>query len=152
MTSNEKNLPNASNVNDKEVQKSLEANKLDKNKGEGEIYSSKYDTLLWAVVIVLFIASVVLNHYFQEISAPIRISGFLILAGVLLYLAFLTSKGKKFWIFAKDARMELRKVVCPTRQETVRITAFISGLVVLMAILMWGVDSLLMWLIGLITG
>ncbi len=56
------------------------------------------------------------------------------------------------WKFAKQARIEMRKVVWPTRQDTVRATAIIALLVLVTALILWGMDSVLLWFIGLLTG
>jgi preprotein translocase subunit SecE len=49
----------------------------------------------------------------------------------------------------KGSRTEIRKVVWPTRQETVQTTMIVVAFVVLVALLLWGLDSLLGWLVSL---
>ena len=60
--------------------------------------------------------------------------------------------GQKVWVFAKQSRMELRKVVWPTRQETIQTTMIVVAMVVVMALVLWGVDSILTWAITWLTG
>jgi preprotein translocase subunit SecE len=48
--------------------------------------------------------------------------------------------------------MEMRKVVWPTREETMQTTLVVAGMVIILALLLWGMDSLLVWLIGWLTG
>ncbi|TIR54961.1 MAG: preprotein translocase subunit SecE, partial [Mesorhizobium sp.] len=47
---------------------------------------------------------------------------------------------------------EIRKVVWPTRQETTQTTLIVVAVVLVMALLLWGLDSLLGWLVSLIVG
>jgi preprotein translocase subunit SecE len=55
-------------------------------------------------------------------------------------------------VLAKEARVEIRKVVWPTRQETTQTTLIVVAVVLVMALVLWGLDSLLGWLISLIVG
>ena len=57
-----------------------------------------------------------------------------------------------FWNLAKAARVEIRKVVWPTRQETTQTTLIVLGVVLLMALILWGLDSLLGWIVSSVIG
>ena len=46
----------------------------------------------------------------------------------------------------------MRKVVWPTRHETFQTTLIVIGIVIVFAIIMWGVDVFLIWAVGLLTG
>jgi preprotein translocase subunit SecE len=113
---------------------------------------SKSDTLLWILISVLIAAGVFANCYFSELSWALRFTGWIILICVLVGLAATTLQGKKIWSFAKNARVELFKVVWPTREETVKITMVIAALVLVASIILWGIDSILLravaWLAG----
>lgn len=113
---------------------------------------SKLNGLLWVVIIVLIVAGVLANYHFSETVWALRLVGWLVLACLVLGIASQTVEGKKFWLFAKDARIELRKVVWPTKDETVKTTMVIAALVIVMAVIMWGLDSFLLWAIGWLTG
>ena len=67
-------------------------------------------------------------------------------------IAFTSSQGKNFWELLKGANIERRKVVWPTRQETTQTTMIVVVVVILMSLVLWGVDSLLSWLISLLLG
>jgi preprotein translocase subunit SecE len=112
----------------------------------------KSDIFLWTLVIILICAAFGVDYYFSEIVWSLRLAGWIILACILVFIILQTALGKKIWKFAKESRIELRKVVWPARQVTIRTTAIVGGLVVLTAIIMWGLDSILLWLIGLLTG
>lgn len=112
----------------------------------------KVNGLFWLLAAALVSAGIVANSYFGEVALPLRLAGWIVLACVFIAIIFQTTQGKKFWGFAKEARIELRKVVWPSRQETVKTTMVIAGLVVVMALILWGVDSVLLWAVGLLTG
>jgi preprotein translocase subunit SecE len=113
---------------------------------------SKIDTLLWILILVLTAAGVFANYYFGELAWALRFTGWIILICVLLGLAALTVQGKKTWVFAKNARIELLKVVWPTREETIKITMVVAALVLVASIILWGIDSVLLWMVGWLTG
>jgi preprotein translocase subunit SecE len=112
----------------------------------------KADIFLWTLIVVLICAAIGVDYYFSEIAWSLRLAGWIILACILVFIILQTTLGRQIWKFAKESRIELRKVVWPTRQVTIRTTAIVGGLVVLTAIIMWGLDSILLWLIGLLTG
>lgn len=91
-------------------------------------------------------------YYFADQSLLMRTIGLLIIAAFVVYLIYLTEKGKRTASFFKDARTEVRKVVWPTRQETVQTTLTVFIIVVIVGILLWLFDMLLSWLFRLITG
>jgi len=117
-----------------------------------EIQPSKLDTLKWFVVIALIGGGIFANSYFSGQSVALRLSGWLILCCVAGVIAFQTNLGRKIWVFLQDSRMELRKVVWPTRQETIQTTLLVMAMVVVTAIFLWGVDSFLLWVVGFLTG
>jgi preprotein translocase subunit SecE len=112
----------------------------------------KKDVLLWTMIFVLIIAAIGIDYYFSDIAWTLRLAGWIVLACIVVFLIMLTSKGKQIWKFAKEARIEMRKVVWPTRQVTVRTTAIVIALVLLVALIIWGIDAILLWLITLLTG
>ncbi len=63
-----------------------------------------------------------------------------------------TQKGKWVIEFFRDSRMELRKVVWPTREETMQTTLVVAAMVIVLALILWGMDGVLVWLIGWLTG
>jgi preprotein translocase subunit SecE len=64
----------------------------------------------------------------------------------------LSPTGRRFWQFILDSRVELRKVVWPTRQETFQTTAVVLGFVALAGVFFWGLDLVLAWLTRLLSG
>lgn len=61
---------------------------------------------------------------------------------------FLTSEwGRQFVGFARDATKEVKKVVWPTRKETLQMTGYVFAFVVLMALFLWFTDKTLEWVL-----
>ena len=78
--------------------------------------------------------------------------GLLVVAGVSLAIAYQTAVGQRTWGFVTDAQTEVKKVVWPTRKEALQTTGIVLMMVLLVAIFLWGLDSLLLWLVKLLTG
>ncbi|WP_158893048.1 MULTISPECIES: preprotein translocase subunit SecE [unclassified Pseudomonas] len=119
---------------------------------KAEAKESRFDALKWLVVVVLVAIGVVANHYFAAQSTLYRVVGLLVLAAIAAFVALQTAKGQAFFGLLKDARTEIRKVVWPTRQETTQTTLIVVAVVLVMALLLWGLDSLLGWLVSTIVG
>jgi preprotein translocase subunit SecE len=111
----------------------------------------RYDWLKWVIIGFLIIAGVIANYHYNEQPWPLRLLGWLVLLGIVVAVALQTRLGKQALDFARESRMELRKVYWPTRQETLQTTLFIVIMVVVLALMLWGADSVLMWLIGWLT-
>jgi preprotein translocase subunit SecE len=117
-----------------------------------ETTASRFDGIKWLIVAALVAVAVVGNSYFADQSMLYRVLGIVALAIVAGLVALQTAKGAAFWSLIKGARMEIRKVVWPTRQETVQTTMIVVVFVVLVALLLWGLDSFLGWLVSLAIG
>jgi preprotein translocase subunit SecE len=117
-----------------------------------EAKDSRFDLLKWLVVVALVVVGVVGNQYFSAEPILYRVLVLLALAGIAGAVALQTAKGQAFTELAKEARVEIRKVVWPTRQETTQTTLIVVAVVLVMALVLWGLDSLLGWLVSLIVG
>jgi preprotein translocase subunit SecE len=110
------------------------------------------DTLKWGLIILILAAAIFGNYYYQDQSVLYRaigVVGAVIVAGLI---AMQTVKGKAAVLFAKESRTEVRKVVWPTRQETIQTTGIVLVATLIMSLLLWGLDSLLFEVVGFITG
>lgn len=112
----------------------------------------KFDIFKWLIVGILIAGGIAANSYFGSQSAALRLAGWLILVCIAIVVAFQTKQGRQIWSFIQDARMELRKVVWPTRQEVIQTTLLVIAMVVITALFLWAVDSFLLWGIGFLTG
>ncbi len=119
---------------------------------KAEAKDSRFDLVKWLVVAALVVVGVVGNQYFSAEPVLYRVLGLVALGAVVAFVAFQTARGQAFAVLLKEARVEIRKVVWPTRQETTQTTLIVVAVVLVMALLLWGLDSLLGWLVSLIVG
>ncbi|WP_044421728.1 preprotein translocase subunit SecE [Pseudomonas syringae group genomosp. 3] len=119
---------------------------------KAEASDSRFDFLKWLLVVVLVVVGVVGNQYYSAEPILYRVLALLVIAAAAAFVALQTGKGKAFFVLAKEARAEIRKVVWPTRQETTQTTLIVVAVVLVMALLLWGLDSLLGWLVSSIVG
>ncbi|HIQ52154.1 MULTISPECIES: preprotein translocase subunit SecE [Pseudomonas] len=119
---------------------------------KAEAKDSRFDLVKWLVVAALVVVGVVGNQYFSAEPVLYRVLGLVALGAVAAFVAFQTARGQAFAVLLKEARVEIRKVVWPTRQETTQTTLIVVAVVLVMALLLWGLDSLLGWLVSLIVG
>lgn len=110
------------------------------------------DKIKWILVGILLLGGLVLNYYFGQVAVAIQVIGWLVLIAAVAAIGVTTEKGKALLEFARESRTELRKVVWPTRQETVNTTLLVIALVVVMSIFLWGIDSFLLWVVSWLTG
>ena len=114
-----------------------------------ETTTSRFDTIKWIVVAALVALAVVGNSYYADQSLLYRVLGIVAISVVAGLVALQTARGAAFWALVKGSRTEIRKVVWPTRQETVQTTVIVVVFVLLVALFLWGLDSFLGWLVSL---
>lgn len=114
--------------------------------------SSWLDTVLLWVAVVILVASIVGYYYFSRYSDLIRVLGMIGGAGVAVLVAVQSELGRIAWGYVQGSRTEVRRVVWPTRKETVQTTAMVVMVVLLLAIFIWALDILLGWGVSLLTG
>ena len=113
--------------------------------------SGSLDSIKWVLVFLLLGSAIVGNYYFGEMSVLLRAGAVVVIVVVAGFIAMQTQKGSDGIAFAKEARTEVRKVVWPTRQEAVQTTGIVLVATVFMALVLWGLDSLLYALVSFIT-
>ena len=110
------------------------------------------DGVKWVLVLLLVAVGIGGNIYYAQYSLLYRVLGLVAMALVAGFVAVQTTQGAAFWKLAKEARTEIRKVVWPTRQETTQTTMIVVAFVIVMALILWGLDTLLGWLVSLVIG
>ena len=110
------------------------------------------DWLKWTATLLLVFAGLVINHYYSHVSVWLRMLGGIIVVIISLFLISNTIRGKWLISFIRDSRAELKKVVWPKREEVIQTTWVVALMVIVLALLLWGIDSVLVWLIGWLTG
>ncbi|MBS3785653.1 MAG: preprotein translocase subunit SecE [Gammaproteobacteria bacterium] len=100
------------------------------------------------LAIGVFLAGVVGFYLFEDQSPLIRVIGMVVMAIVAIGIAMTSQQGRSAWAFAREARQELRKVVWPTRQESVQTTLIVLVMVIIVSILLWLMDIFFNWGVG----
>ena len=110
------------------------------------------DTAKTIAAIVAVLAGLSGYYYFGESPAVVRV--LCVLVGLMAATAALwtTVQGQRFRAFATESVDETRKVVWPTRKETLQTTAIVFGFCVITAIFLWLVDASLLYLVKLLLG
>lgn len=114
--------------------------------------SPRFDGLKWLLVVLVVVGGIVANYVYSTVPAAIRAAIGIVLFIIVIAIAGYTAKGRAAWGFIKSARTELRKVIWPTRQETVQTTLVVVAMVTVTAFILWGLDAFFMWALGWLTG
>jgi preprotein translocase subunit SecE len=101
---------------------------------------------------LLVLAGIVGSVYLA--SSPLILRLGVILLGFLLAAAvgFTSDPGKRFYVYCQDSITETKKVVWPARKEALQTTGVVAAFVIVMAIFLWIVDALLVWLVRFLIG
>ena len=119
---------------------------------KAEVESSAMDTLKLALAVLLLVFGIGAFYFFEEYSTLLRVLGLLALAGAAAAIALQSAAGRRIWAFAVSSRAEVRKVVWPTRQETIQTTLIVFAMVLIVGIVLWLFDMMLMAIVRSVTG
>jgi len=117
-----------------------------------EVVSNKLDTFKLLLAIAVLIGGIVGFYYYEAESQLYRVLGVVFAALVAIAISSTTTLGQNLIGFGREARMEVRKVVWPTRQETIQTTFMVMVAVIIIGIFLWLVDMVLAQAIQMITG
>lgn len=107
---------------------------------KAEQTTSSFDTLKLTMALTILVAGVVCFYYFEDESQLLRVIGMLVIVAIAFFIASMSNMGRRGLGFVRDARVEVRKVVWPTRQETLQTTLIVLVMVVIVAIMLWLID------------
>jgi preprotein translocase subunit SecE len=111
------------------------------------------DVVLMTVAVTALLAGMWAFYHYDDVEAAwVR---WLIVLGALVVavLIALTSQiGRNLWNFIQGSRVELRKVVWPNRDETIKTTLVVFLFVGIAGVFFWGLDIVLSWLAKKLTG
>ncbi len=111
-----------------------------------------FDTVKLVLVISLLILGITGFYYFASYALVYRVLGILAVFGLAVALVFTTAIGRKAWGFITESKMEVRKVIWPTRQETMQATMLVVAVVFSVGLILWLMDMVLFWAVGILTG
>jgi preprotein translocase subunit SecE len=105
------------------------------------------------VLALLLVAAGVVGFYFlAEQALVVRILAVLMGIVAAVVVLWTTPQGQLAFGFAREAAAETRKVVWPTRKETIQTTLMVFALVVVVAIFLWIVDMGFLWMVEKLLG
>ena len=119
---------------------------------KAETAGSKLDSLKLIVAVALVLSATVVFYMYPDQSLLLRVLGLLAAVAIAALIALQTTKGRQIWGFFQDAQIEVRKVVWPTREETMQTTLIVILVVIVIAIFLWLLDMFLGWSIGQLLG
>jgi preprotein translocase subunit SecE len=114
--------------------------------------ASAKDTFLMSVSVLAILGGIWAFYWFDDQGLALRVV--MVVAGVLAGLgsAWFSWYGREFWQFALAARVELRKVVWPEREETIKTTYVVFIFAGLMGVFFFLLDLVLTWMTRFLGG
>ena len=109
------------------------------------------DKLKLSVALLILLGAIGAFYYFADQSLLVRVVGILVAVVVALLISAQTGVGRAALAFLRDARTEARKVVWPTRKETMQTTLIVMVMVVVVGIMLWLLDMVLLWAVKALT-
>jgi len=110
--------------------------------------TSMVDRIKLLLSVAVIVAGIVAFSMLEnELAAPVRAAIFIVSLIVAAGIAAISEPGKRFLGFAQDSYYEVRKVIWPTRKETVQMTGIVFAFVAVMGIFLWLLDKSLEWVL-----
>ncbi len=126
---------------------------------QAEPAASVADIVKQVFSVVLIVAGIAAFYYFsadhssfKEVRLLYRVLGLVAVMLVALSMLLTTGLGRDVWSFALESRQEVRKVVWPTREETIRTTLLVFAMVFIVGLILWLLDMFLFWGVRYLTG
>lgn len=115
--------------------------------------ASPLDTVLLVLSAAALVGGIVAFYLLAgQFNATLRLVIVLVGLGVSAALAYQTAAGKNMWGYVRGANIEVRKTTWPTKQESLQATLMIAVVVLIVALILWGLDSALLWGVKSVTG
>ena len=117
-----------------------------------ESSTSVFDVVKQVFSLIFVVAGVAAFYYFSELSLLYRVLGLVFVAISVVAIMLTTATGKNALGFILESKQEVRKVVWPTREETVRTTLLVFAMVIIVVFVLWLLDMFLFWGVRFLTG
>ena len=114
--------------------------------------TNKFDTVKLLLSIVLLLAGIAGFYHFEAEGLIYRVLGLLAFVLMALGTVYTTNLGRSIVGFGRESRAEVRKVVWPTRQETIQTTLMVIVAVIVIGIFLWFIDMMLVSAVQYLTG
>jgi len=119
---------------------------------KSQVRASGFDTVKLLTAVVVVVGAILGFYYLDAYSQLLRVLGLLVLVGLAAFIVYQTAVGQAVWGFATASKVEVRKVVWPSRQETVQTTLIVFVMVLIMGIILWLFDMMLSAILRALTG
>ena len=122
---------------------------------QAEDTSKIFDVVKQGLSLVFVVTGVTAFYYFADVpgfTLLYRVLALVAIVLVALGVMLTTATGRNIWAFALETKQEVRKVVWPTREETLRTTLVVFGMVFIVGLILWFLDMFLFWGIRSLTG
>jgi preprotein translocase subunit SecE len=110
------------------------------------------DKIKLAIAGVIVLAGMAGFYYLAASPLVVRLAVLLIAVALGGVVGWTSEPGKRFFTYTQDAIAETKKVVWPSRKETVQTTGIVVAFVIVMALFLWVVDASLVWLVKALVG
>ena len=111
-----------------------------------------FDTVKLIASLAILVGSVFGYYYYASASVLLRAVGVFVGFIVAVAIAFQSAQGQTLWRFIQGSRVEMRKVVWPTREETFQTTIVVIVFATIMGVFFWLLALSLLWFTGMVTG
>jgi len=117
-----------------------------------EAETQVFDVVKQVISVILVVLGVTGFYYFSDFSLLYRVLGLVAIVLIAVGLLLTTEVGRNVWAFVLESKQEVKRVVWPTREETMRTTLMVFVMVFIVGLVLWFLDMFLFWGIRLLTG
>ena len=117
-----------------------------------EASTSVFDVVKQVFSVIFVVVGVAAFYYFSEAPLLYRVLGLVAVALIVVGMILTTGMGRNVWSFILESKQEVRKVVWPTRDETLRTTLLVFAMVLIVGFVLWLLDMFLFWGVRFLTG
>jgi preprotein translocase subunit SecE len=115
--------------------------------------SGVLDIVKLVIAAAVIVGGLYSYYYYEfELALPFRVLIVLGGTGIGIAIAMMSSQGQRLWHFIQGSRVEIRKVVWPTKQETTQTAIAVFVFTLVMMVFFWLLDSGLLWLTRQLVG
>ena len=118
----------------------------------GDIVKQAFSVLFVVAGVAAFYYFSTDHTYFKEVRLLYRVLGLVVIVLIALGMMLTTDVGRTVWNFVLESKQEVRKVVWPNREETMRTTLLVFAMVFIVGLILWLLDMFLFWGVRLLTG
>jgi len=110
------------------------------------------DTAKLALAVAVLLSGLVAYYVYDQWATVLRVGAVLVALAAAILIVYQTGRGKQIWRFIQGSQVEVRKVIWPTRQETLQTTLTVLVFVFILGIFFWLLDMGLLRITKLVTG